>query len=86
MDDKGPCEYCGRPGPRRAGAEDGLKDDLHVCSQCWKLLQSPATAVPLLRGHLSLEMRGVVKPKAAGSMVSSFIERVREWRPRPKSS
>ncbi len=86
MADRGPCEYCGQPGARRSGIEDGLKEDLYACGQCWKLLQSPATAVPLLRGHLSLEMRGVVKPKKAGEMVDSFIHNVAGWAPRPKSS
>ncbi len=86
MANKGPCEYCRQPGIRRSGLEDGLKEDLYVCGQCWKLLQSPATAVPLLRGHLSLEMRGVVKPGMAGGMITSFVERVAAWRPRPQSS
>lgn len=86
MESSGPCEYCRKPGPRRSGPEDGLKEDLHVCRHCWRLLQDPVTAVQLLRGHLSLEMRGVVRPRAAGEMVSSFIERVSPWRPRPKSS
>jgi len=86
MATKGPCEYCKREGPRRAGPEDGLKEDLHVCTYCWKLLQSPSTALPLLRGHLALEMRGVVQPKKAGTMVESFIRGVAGWMPRPKSS
>ncbi len=79
MAHNGHCEYCGRPGLKRVGVEDGLDEDMHVCTHCWKLLQSPATALPLLRGHLSLEMRGVVKPVAAGKMVDSFMEKVAEW-------
>ncbi len=83
---EGKCEYCSRPGPRRAGPEDGAPEDLFVCAPCWKLLQSPATAVPLLRGHVSLEMRGVVRPGAAEKLVSSFLSAISPWRPRPKSS
>lgn len=86
MAEVGPCEYCGRSGPWRAGPADGLKEDMHVCAACWKLLQSPATALPLLRGHLSLEMRGVVKPKEAQAMIESFIGGVSGWAPPPKSS
>ena len=83
---KGKCEYCGRPGERRAGPEDGLPSDAYACSHCWKLLQNPVTAVALLRGHLSLEMRGIVEPKTADGMVSSFLRKVAGWRPRPPSS
>lgn len=79
------CEYCGRAGTKRAGAEDGLAGDAYACDQCWKLLQSPATAIPLLRGHLSLEMRRTA-PDRSGRAVSAFIDGVSSWRPRPKSS
>ena len=77
------CEYCGRPGRKRIGPEDGAPEDVHACDHCWKLLQDPVTAVPLLRGHLSLEMRG--EPDAA-KVVGAFIDEVAGWRPRPRSS
>ncbi len=80
------CEYCGRPGKRRAGPEDGLAEDAYACDQCWKLLQSPATALPLLRGHLSLEMRGIAPGDRSEKAVSAFIEGVAPWRPRQPSS
>lgn len=85
-EEKKGCEYCGRPGQKRAGPEDGLPYDVYACGSCWKLLQNPATAIPLLRGHLSLEMRGVVEKKEAEGLVSSFIGKVAGWRPRPPSS
>ncbi len=86
MASTGPCEYCDLRGPRRSGVEDGLKEDLHVCEYCWKLLQSPSTALPLLRGHLALEMRGIVRPQRASALTESFIRGVAAWMPRPRRS
>lgn len=82
----GKCEYCGREGEKRAGPEDGLAENAYACAHCWRLLQNPVTAVALLRGHLSLEMRGVVEPEEAGKLVSSFVKNVSGWRPRPPAS
>lgn len=82
----GKCEFCGRRGKKRAGPEDGLSENAYACEGCWKLLQNPVTAIPLLRGHNSMELKGVVEPKEAESMVNSFIRGVSPWRPRPPSS
>lgn len=53
-----PCEYCSRPAPAIAEkGEPGVDIDVHVCEACMRLLKSPETALPLIRGHLSIEGR-----------------------------
>lgn len=84
--EKGKCEYCGNPGEKRAGPEDGLPENAYACSHCWKLLQSPVTGPALLRGHLALGMRGVVAKDEAEGLISALLRNVSGWRPRPPSS
>jgi hypothetical protein len=86
MENVGPCEYCGRPGPKRAGPEDGLRENAYACAACWGLLKSPATGLALLRGHLSLEMRGAVKRRTAEGLLASFMDKVSGWAARRPSS
>lgn len=86
MAKEGPCEYCGAKGPRRAGADDGLSSDLFVCPPCWSMLQDPATALPLLRGHLTMETRQSMRPGQVKEAVDTFMEAVSGWRPRPEKS
>ncbi len=86
MADAGPCEYCKRPGVRRAGPEDGLQGEAFACKPCWELLKNPLTAVPLLRGHVSLEMRGVVEEREAEKLVQAFVGTVSGLSPRRRPS
>jgi hypothetical protein len=79
----GPCNYCGRAGPVRIKeGEDGAAEDLHVCDQCWKLLQSPATALPLIRGDLSISLRGTMSEERLKRTIDSFMERLSSMKPR----
>lgn len=75
----GPCNFCGSKGQRRGGEEDGLEEDLFVCGSCWNLLQKPETALPLLRGHLSLSLRGV---PGSAERIQSFMGEISGWKPR----
>lgn len=81
---EGRCHYCMSPGRRIAGPEDGpwLKDDLHVCAKCWKLLQDPKTGPSLVRGDLSIELRGVVPEEKAEKMIQALMDLMGQWRPR----
>lgn len=54
----GPCEFCSRPGDVISSAdENDLKENVYTCKSCLKLLKNPATALPLIRGHLSINNR-----------------------------
>lgn len=78
----GPCNYCSGRGARRGGAEDGLAEPLYVCDRCFALLKNPATALALIRGDASLELRGVVPEPQAKRMVDLLIAGLQRLRPR----
>lgn len=77
----GPCHYCTKPGDRVGGQEDGLNEDLFVCRLCWKLLQNPATALPLIRGDLNLSLRSSPE-KGLVSRIDRFVEELSTWKRR----
>lgn len=77
---KGSCHYCSKEGLRRAGEEDGLSEDMFVCPGCWKLLSSPVTALPLIRGDLTLRSRS--GSPAVGTGIEPFMEMIAGWKPR----
>lgn len=74
MSDFGSCEFCGRPGAKLAGVEDGLESDFFACTGCRKLLSKPVTALPLIRGHLTLELRGKMSKKRLDNMMQVGME------------
>lgn len=69
------CEYCGKPGRDRLG--DGKSS---VCDGCWRLLRDPRTALPLLRGHMTLSLRGKVPEAELKRKVDAFMSEVSKWR------
>ncbi len=76
------CLYCGAPGTLRAGKQDGAQGDVHVCDGCWKLLKNPKTALPLIRGHLMLTLRGKVPPTQLEQDLNRYMEMISAWKPR----
>lgn len=62
------CTYCRRPGRARVAGQESC-----VCDQCWSMLQDPRTALPLIRGHLTAELRGKVPPERLSSMIDEFM-------------
>lgn len=72
----GPCEYCTRPGKQVAFQEpDGA--DIFLCAICQKLLKSPATALPLIRGHISILGREL-GPNFQ-SQINKFMGKISDW-------
>ena len=59
--------------------EDGILHDVFVCAPCRKLLQKPETALPLLRGRVTIENRG--RPNAKRE-IDRFMEVVSSWKHR----
>lgn len=60
--------------------EDGISEDVFVCPSCKKLLQKPETALPLIRGRITLEHR-----EGGGPMkrrINRFMEVISSWKPR----
>lgn len=78
----GKCLFCISLGIRISGPEDGLDSDIFLCEKCKKLLRNKSTALPLIRGNLTLSMRGKGDPKKNKKMIDEFIEKIAEWKPR----
>jgi len=77
----GPCHFCSRPGPLRAETgKDQVEEDVHVCEGCWDLLKDPATALPLIRGDLSISLRGTAPEAQLGRALNNFMERLSKFR------
>ena len=75
------CEYCGAEGKPRLSSDD-LKYDVHVCDKCWKLLKNPVTALPLIRSHLTMELRGTMDSRKLGKLLNKYMEKISKWKPR----
>jgi len=74
------CEYCNAPGELRAGKKEGLGEDVYVCDGCWKLLKNPTTALPLLRGHLTMKLKGKMIPATLDRMMNKYMEMIAGWK------
>jgi hypothetical protein len=64
------CNYCDRTGKECIPGDDPA----YVCDGCWKILQNPITALPFLRGHLTLELRGKVPEHLLKKQINTFME------------
>ena len=77
------CIFCFKPGKPRVGAEgQDFDEDVAVCDYCWKLLKDPKTALPLIRGHLSLTERGKKPAGQLEDQIDQFMGKISNWKPR----
>ena len=67
------CTYCSRPSRK----QDGI--DVEVCPECWKLLQNPITALPLIRGHLTMTLRGKMPDSELKMRIDEFMKFISIW-------
>jgi hypothetical protein len=72
------CEYCDNPGILRVEKTD-KQNEVHVCDSCWKLLKNPTTALPLIRGHLVLNLRGKIPENMLEEMINKFMGIISGW-------
>jgi hypothetical protein len=78
---EGPCHFCSRTGALRAKpGEDQVEEEVYVCQGCWDLLRDPATALPLIRGDLSITLKGTVPDAQLSKSLNSFMERLSKFR------
>lgn len=80
----GECTFCYKPGKLRVKAmeQPDVGEDTHICDLCWKLLKNPATAIPLMRGHLTLTGRGKIPEAQLKFQVDQFVEKILPWKKR----
>lgn len=74
------CEYCGAPGVLRVEKQEGLDEDVYVCDDCWRLLKDPKTALPLMRGHLTMKLKGKMPPSALSRTVNKYMDLISAWK------
>lgn len=60
------CNYCERIGKERF-------PDIYLCDGCLKILKDPKTALPFLRGHLTLELRGKIPEDTLQERINIFM-------------
>lgn len=72
---KGPCEYCSRDGNLISDKHQQI--DVYVCHSCMNLLKNPRTALPLIRGHLSIEGRS--HGPEHKKQLEKFMEMISKW-------
>ncbi len=70
------CMFCYAPdSPVRVQAsEGGPSEDARACNRCWKLLKDPKTALPMIRGHLTLTLRNQVPQAVLDKQLQNFME------------
>ena len=78
---KNNCEYCNHEGILRVEKSTGVDHDVYVCGYCWKLLQNPVTALPLIRGHLTLNLRGFAPKEQLDRILNQYMEMLSHWKP-----
>jgi hypothetical protein len=80
----GDCRFCGRGRSevRVRADESEAKVDLHACDRCWGLLKNPKTGLALIRGNLSIALRGKVPDAPGKEAVDKFIAMLSELKPR----
>lgn len=67
------CNFCSNPGEDRG-------DSVSVCASCWSLLKDPKTALPLIRGTVTMQLRGTMPKAELDRVVNEFMARISEWR------
>lgn len=60
--------------------EDGIREDVFICPSCKKLLKKPETALPLIRGRITLEHRD--EGTHMKRRINRFMEGISTWKPR----
>ena len=69
------CQYCSKP------TDIQVDTNVFVCPICWKLLQDPITALPLIRGHLTLILRGKIPDNELKKKINTFMQMIGSWKP-----
>ena len=73
------CLYCSRP------AEIQQDLDVAVCYICSELLKNKVTALPLIRGHLTLTLRGKIPDADLKRNIDIFMSMIADWEPHEKN-
>jgi hypothetical protein len=77
------CTYCDKLGELRVSADENvLKKDIFVCDLHWKILNDPKTALPFIRGMVTLKNRGKEDPDVLKKKIDKFMNDISSWKRR----
>jgi hypothetical protein len=76
----GECMYCQTTGKIRVTKGNGVDHDIYVCDGCWLLLKDPKTALPLIRGHLTMSLRGSIPQTTLDRMLNAYMGMISSWK------
>jgi hypothetical protein len=75
-----------KPGSLKVPANQSIGNtDIYVCDSCWKLLQNPVTALQLIRGQITLALRGTMPEPLLDQMLQNFMAEISKWKPVQKT-
>jgi hypothetical protein len=76
------CEYC-----LTEEANHELSDEISVCSKCLFLLQQRGYGIRLIRGHLTMKLRGLIDKSILEKMVNQAVKLIEsESKKRPDNN
>lgn len=78
----GICEYCSTKNASLYLGPPDVAQEVYVCSPCIRLLKNPVTALPLIRGNLTMKLRGTISEAKLDEMLQSFMETVSKFKPK----
>ncbi len=73
MIEKGDCEYCTDKAPLFVQPPEA-PTKVYLCARCLKLIRNPSTGLALIRGNLTMKLRGRVAPNKLKPLVDKYIE------------
>lgn len=69
------CEYCQMPTGRQIGTKE---IQVFLCEKCELLLKDPDCAMRLLRGHLSMKLRGTDSEEALTELIENGLQELKK--------
>ena len=57
-----------------------IDENINICNNCWKLLQNPITALPLIRGDLSISLRGKMKDEDLQIAINKYMDILKDFK------
>lgn len=76
MNSSSTCYFCSFPGILRL-EDRGVRT--FICNGCWALLKKKETALPLIRGNLTLRLRGKIPPNKLEEILNNYMGEISKW-------
>lgn len=70
------CNFCQLPTQRQVGTTE---IPVYLCEKCESLLKNPESAMRLLRGHLSMKLRGTATEEQLEQLIEKGIEALQQF-------